>query len=144
MIIDSVEMTVPQSQEKVVSISKRCQDILLMQQVSIKDLVNLLGTLPSTALAILPAPLYTKYLQRQQIHSFCLKRDYNSKVALDPHCKEELNWCISNLRLSNGRSVISHQVELLIQSDASKTVWELSVRRHQQEDYGLKQNRHCI
>ena len=31
MIIDSVEMTVPQSQEKVVSISKRCQDILLMQ-----------------------------------------------------------------------------------------------------------------
>ena len=52
-----------------------------------------------------------------------MKRDYNSKVVLDPLCKEELNWWISNLRLSNGRSVISQQVELLIQSDASKTGW---------------------
>ena len=45
----------------------------------------------------------------------------SSKAALDVLCKEELNWWISNLRLSNGRSVISHQVELLIRSDASKT-----------------------
>ena len=52
-----------------------------------------------------------------------MKRDYSSKLALDPLCKEELNWWISNLRLSNGWSVISHQVELLIQSDASKTGW---------------------
>ena len=62
-----------------------------------------------------------RYLQtQQQIHNLCLKRDYNSKVALDPLCKEELNWWISNMRLSNGRSVISNQVELLIHSDASK------------------------
>ena len=52
-----------------------------------------------------------------------MKRDYNSKVALDPLCKEKLNWWLSKLRLSNRRSAISHQVELLIQSDASKTVW---------------------
>ena len=92
--------------------------------VSIKDLVKLLGTSSSsTALAILPAPLYMRYLQRQQIHNLRLKRDYNSKVALDPLCMEELNWWISNLRLSNERSVISQHVELLIQSDASKTGW---------------------
>ena len=121
MIIDSVEMTVSLPQEKVESISKRCQDILSVQEVPIKDLAKLLRTLSSTALAILPAPLYMRYLQRQQIHNLCLKRDYNSKVALDPLCKEELNWWISNLRLSNGRSVISHQVERLIQSDVSKT-----------------------
>ena len=35
----------------------------------------------------------------------------------------EVNWWISNLRLSNGKSVISHQVKLLIQSDTSKTDW---------------------
>ena len=96
-----------------------------------------MGTLSSIALAILPAPLYIRYLQRQQIHKLCLKRDYNNKVALDPLCKEELNWWISNLRLSNDRSVISLQVELLIQSDASKTGWGvggewlLSVKRDQ-------------
>ena len=65
-----------------------------------------------------------RYLQRQQFHSLCLKRDYNSKVSLDPLCKEELNKWISNLCLSNGRSVISHLVDLLIKTDASKTDWE--------------------
>ena len=53
----------------------------------IKDLLTLLGTLSSTTLAILPAPLYMRYLQRQQIHKLCLKRDYNSKIALDPSAR---------------------------------------------------------
>ena len=44
MIINLVEITVSQPQEKVESISKRCQDILLTQKVSIKDITNLLGT----------------------------------------------------------------------------------------------------
>ena len=92
-----------------------------MHEVSIIDLAKLLGTLSSTVLAILSVPLYMRYLQRQQFHNLCLRREYNSKVALDPVCKEELNWWISNLRLSNGRSVISHQVENLIESYASKT-----------------------
>ena len=112
-------MSLPQ--EKVESISKKYQDILSVQEVSIKDLAKLLGTLSSTSLAIHTAPLYMRYLRRQQIHNLCLKRDYNSKVTLDPFCKEELNWWISNLRLSNRKSVISHQVKLLIQSDSSKT-----------------------
>ena len=63
-----------------------------MREVSIKDLVKFLEILSSTALAILPAPLYMRYLQRQQIHNLCFKRDYKSQVALDPLCKEELNW----------------------------------------------------
>ena len=67
MIIDSVEMTVSLPQEKVESIYKRCQDILSMQEATIKDLAKLLRTLPSKALAILPAPLYMRCLQRQQI-----------------------------------------------------------------------------
>ena len=73
-----------------------------MQEVSIKDLVKVLGTLSSTALAILPEPLYMRYLPRQQIQNPCLKRDYNRKVALDPLCKEELSCWISILRLSMG------------------------------------------
>ena len=63
-----------------------------MQEVSIKDLAKLLGTLTSTTVAILPAPLYMRYLQRQQIHNVCLKIDYSNKVALYPLSKEELDW----------------------------------------------------
>ena len=92
IIIDSVEMTMSLPREKVQSIFKRCLDIL-SKQVSIKDLGKLLGAFSSTALAILPALLYMRFL-------------------------EELNWWISNLRLLNGRSVRSHQVKRLIQPDA--------------------------
>ena len=45
MIIDSVEMTVSLPQEKLESISKRCQDTLPMQEVPIKDIAKLLGIL---------------------------------------------------------------------------------------------------
>ena len=102
MIIGLVEMTVSMSQEKVEPISKRFQDILSMQEVSIKDLAKVLETLSSATLAILPAPLYMRYLQRQQIPNLCLEIDYNSKVALNSLFKEELTWWISNLRLPNG------------------------------------------
>ena len=74
-IIDSVEMTAYVPQEKEEYISKRCQDILSMQELPIQDLAKLLGTLSSAALAILPATLCMRYLQRQQIHNLFLKRD---------------------------------------------------------------------
>ena len=48
--------SVPTSSEGRVDF-QRCQDILSMQEVSVKDLQKLLGTLSSTTLAILPAPL---------------------------------------------------------------------------------------
>ena len=83
--------------QKVEPTPKRCQDILSMHEVSIKELAKLLATLSSTALAFPPAPLYKRYLQGQQIHNLCLERDYNSKLALEPFCKEELNWWIVNL-----------------------------------------------
>ena len=72
-------MTVSLPQEKVESISKRCKDILSMQKMPIKNLAELLGTLPSTALAILLAPQYIGYFQKQQFHNICLKRDFKSK-----------------------------------------------------------------
>ena len=108
------------SQEKVESISKRCQDILSMQEVSIKDLVPF-ENIMINSISNSSCTTVHEVLQRQQIHNFCLKRDYNSKATLDPVCKEEIKWCISNLSLPNGRSVISHQVKLLIQSDVLKT-----------------------
>ena len=88
VIAVSVEMTVSLPQENVELISERCQDILSMQEVLIKELAKLLGTLSSAALKILPAPLYMRYLQRQQICNLCLKRYYITKVALDTLCKQ--------------------------------------------------------
>ena len=96
---------------------KRCQDMFLIQQVSIKILAKLLRTWSSKELAIHRVSLYIRHLQGQQIHS--LNRDYNSKVVVDPFCKEKLDLSISNLNLSNRTSIISRKVELLILSNPS-------------------------
>ena len=115
-----------------------------MQEVSIKDLAKPFRTLSSTGSAILSTPPCMKYKQRQQIHSIFLIRDYNSKVVLDPFCTGQLNWWMSNLRLSNGRSVISHQVELLIKSDGSKTSWGLVLSEDISRKVCFNQNKRCM
>ena len=66
---------------------------------------------------------FMRYLQRKQTQTLCLNRDYNSKITLDPLCEEELDCWILQLRLSDERSVISQELELLIQAVASKTGW---------------------
>ena len=109
-------------QDKVKSISKKCQDILSMQ-ASPKGLAKSLGTLSSATLGILLSSFYMRYLQRKQTQTLCLNRDYNSKITLDPLCEEELDCWILQLRLSDERSVISQELELLIQAVASKTGW---------------------
>ena len=60
IIIDTVVMTKSWPKEKVQSISKYIQNILSMQEVSMKNPANLLGTLSSTALAILSASMYMR------------------------------------------------------------------------------------
>ena len=115
MIIDWVEMKVSLPQEKVESISKRCQDMLLMQDKSITDFTKLLGTLSSTALAILPAPLYMRYRET------FVWTEIRTVPDLDPLRKEEPNWWISNPNLSNRKLIFFHQVERLIRSDTWNT-----------------------
>ena len=55
------------SEEKVQKILMRCQKTLDQKLVSVREVSQLIGTLSSTALAVLPAPLMYCYLQKQQI-----------------------------------------------------------------------------
>ena len=55
------------SEEKVQKIIEKCQKLLVQEKVSIRELSQLIGTLSSTVLAVLPAPLQYRYLQKQQI-----------------------------------------------------------------------------
>ena len=67
MIKDSVEMTVSLPQE----VSGYIVNAGGVNKGPSKAFENI----SSTALAIIPAPLYMRYLQRQQIHSPCLRKE---------------------------------------------------------------------
>lgn len=62
--INSVEMTMPLTQEEIESMPKKCQDMLSMLEISVKDFAKILMLQSLIASAILPVPLDTRYLQR--------------------------------------------------------------------------------
>ena len=62
--INSVEMTMSLTQEEIESMPKKCQDMLSMLEISVKDFAKILMLQSLIALAILPVPLDTRYLQR--------------------------------------------------------------------------------
>ena len=106
--INSIDMAITLPQEKKDQIVKRCQDLFRKSSVSIWELTQLIGRLTSTAIAVLPAPLQYRVMQRQQILELPAAGNYSSEIKLSDEVKTELQWWVHNLHLSNVRSVISY------------------------------------
>ena len=64
---DSVNMTLGLPQEKKDQIVQQCQSPLRRSSVTIRELAQPIGRLTATAIAVLPAPLQYRAMQRQQI-----------------------------------------------------------------------------
>ena len=86
-------------------------------------LPSLIGTLSSTAQAALPAQLQLWYLQQQLIESLRLNKSYQSYITLNQTSLQEIEWWISNLHLTNGKSIVLPSAKIVIQPDASKKGW---------------------
>ena len=93
------------------------------QRITIMDLTKLIEKLGLTAQAILPAQLQVRHLQRLQIQALKLSKCYHAKVHLDKDAKDKLFWCIENLKLYNGKSLILRPTDLCISTDASTKGW---------------------
>ena len=82
--------------------------------MSIIELRKLIGLLPSTTQAVLPAQINFRYLQQQQIQALKTQGSYCKKVILNRNSKEKLQWCIQNLKIFNGRYLIQSHSQVLI------------------------------
>ena len=87
---------------------KQCQDLLRKSSVSIQELTQLIRRLVSTAIAVLPVPLQYQAMQHQQMLELSVAGNYSSETKLSDKVKTELQWCVQNFHLNNGRSVISY------------------------------------
>ena len=123
VIIDSVNMEMSLSEEKVQKIIVKCLKMLEKKKVSIREVFQLIGTLSSTTMAILPAPLQYRFLQKQVIQELNFYLSYEKQIVLFPQGRAEIEWWINNIRLNNGRSLLWKPPQLLIKSDASKEGW---------------------
>ena len=123
MEINSVTMTLTLPQEKVNKLLQQCQGVLENPMISLWNLSSLIGSLCSTAQAVLPSQLQVRYLQQQLISVLGKVRSYQHKITLDLDSLKEIRWWISNLRLTNGRSILAPHSRTVIQTDASKKGW---------------------
>ena len=116
--INSILMTLQLPTSKVVSIVKKCQSLLTQKRITIRKLSSIIGTLTSSAVAVLPAPLQYRYLQQQQIESLMGHQDYDRLITLNHLSRSELKWWIINLTLYNGKPLQLRRPNLVITSDA--------------------------
>ena len=99
--VDSLELKSSLPKEKMENIVSQCQDLLKAKTVTVRELTQLVGRLSSAAIAVLPAPLQYRAMQRQQILELSHQQDYDTPIILSKEVREELNWWIQNLHLSN-------------------------------------------
>ena len=71
LMIDSVTMSLSLPEKKVVNLMQKCQNLIQNPQTTVGEAASLIGSLCSTAQAVLPAFLQMRYIQQQ--HIFVLK-----------------------------------------------------------------------
>ena len=116
-------MTLAVSQEKVDKLISLCQTVLNIKEVSLQDLSSLIGQLIATSSAVTPACLQTRYLMIWQIQELKYSYSYTSKTQLYNLRRKELEWWIENLKINKGKSILTTQPDMIIQTDASLAGW---------------------
>ena len=122
--INTKEMTLSLSEEKLTHIILQCQEVYSQPRTSVLSLTRLIGLLSSTVRDILPGKIQFRFLQQKQISSLKKQRTYPGYVILGNSARQELLWQIENIRLSNGRKTQQQEPLMTIQTDASTRGWE--------------------
>ena len=122
--VDSTQMIVALPTDKLRGIIQSCSQASRRGSISIRDLARLIGRMTATAMAVLPAPLCYRNLQRLKNQGLLTNSgDYDAKVLLDQAAKEELQWWTHELLQWNGKPLQPPSSDLTIETDASLLGW---------------------
>ena len=122
-VVDTLAMTLLLPDCKVESIKSHCNDLLALQEVSVRDLSQLIGKLTASIQAIFPGPLHYRHLQHLKHQALAQRRSYDSTTPLSNEAKEELRWWLAHLNAWNGRALLHPPPDIVIETDASRTGW---------------------
>lgn len=96
------------------------------QKITVRELARLLGMMPASHPAILPAPLYCRHLERAKTRALQRGLPYEAEIQLDPNSRPDLHWWVTCPNHYNGRLLQITQWELDVESDASQKGWGAS------------------
>ena len=121
IMINSVEMSMLLTEEKISKLSKLCKDTLTSGKITVKKMGSLLGKLIATAAAVTPCMLQVRFMQQLHIQAVRDQRIWSDLIWLDQKASLELKWWIGNLQLREGKPILTAPPDLVIHSDAAKT-----------------------
>ena len=121
--MDTRDLSLHLPGEKLRKIWKKCQNILDLSEISVRELSKFLGLLTPSIQAIFPGPLTFRHLQSLKNKAMAFCHSYKALIQLDQASKEEILWWRDHLQALNGRALFQKPVELIIETDASRKGW---------------------
>ena len=86
-------------------------------------MTRLIGKLTATLPAIFPAPLWYRELQRLKNQALQRSQSFETTVILTQEALLELDWWSTNMSSVNGKSILSQEPDLVMETDASMLGW---------------------
>ena len=125
--VNTVTMELSLPPAKIKKIRAESRKLLEAEQLSARALSRLIGKMSAAHQVIPPAPLFYRHLQMDLASALrATGQDYESTLTLSSNSREELMWWDSQMIKWNGKTVISAEPDLTIESDASNQGWGAS------------------
>ena len=122
-ILNSLEMTVSPTQEKIHKTTEACSALLNMVNPPIFEVAKVMGILVSNFPGVELGPLHYRALEHDKTSALAVNAgNYEASLHLSTTSVEELQWWV--LHIPHAKRHISHGLpSVIIQSDASKKGW---------------------
>lgn len=124
-VLDSVNMTVSLTQEKIQRIRERCKKMMELVELQIQELASFIGLLVSRFPGVLYGPLFYRQLEIDK--TTALRQNYgnyNTQMSLSQESCSEIKWWYDNIQTINYPILLPNsKVDVTIYTDASTTGW---------------------
>ena len=128
--LNSLSMTVSPTLKKSEDIISTCSDLLLSNNVTIRDLSKIVGKLIAVTPGNDVAPIFFKRIENFKNGKLRENKGfYDSFITLSEEVKEDLNWWIVNINCFP-KPLISPPFSIDISTDACKTGWGVEFYEH--------------
>ena len=122
-ILNSLEMTVSPTQEKIQKTTGACSDLLNMVNPPIFEVAKVIGILVSNFPGVELGPLHYRALEHDKTSALAANAgNYEASLHLSKTSVEELQWWVSHIPHAK-RHISRGLPSVIIQSDASKKGW---------------------
>lgn len=122
-ILKSVDMTVTLTRDRAQKYVAACSMLCAQDQVTIRNLAQVVGQLVSTFAGVKWGPLHYRKLEMAKITALKFAGgDFDDVVRISPEMKTELGWWIAHLP-SASREIYFGEIDVEMETDATLLAW---------------------